>query len=42
LTKTLGRPENETFLLIPVGYPAEECWVPDLQRKGLEDICVFY
>jgi hypothetical protein len=28
--------------LIPVGYPAEECWVPDLQRKGLEDICVFY
>jgi hypothetical protein len=37
-----GRPENETFLLIPVGYPAEECWVPDLQRKGLEDICVFY
>lgn len=43
LTKTLGRPENEKpFLLIPVGYPAEECWVPDLQRKGLEDICVFY
>jgi iodotyrosine deiodinase len=43
LTKTLSRPENEKpFLLIPVGYPAEECWVPDLQRKGLEDICVFY
>jgi len=43
LTKTLERPENEKpFLLIPVGYPAEECWVPDLQRKGLEDICVFY
>ncbi|MEZ7499902.1 nitroreductase family protein [Flavobacterium sp. Arc3] len=43
LTKTLGRPDNEKpFLLIPVGYPAEECWVPDLQRKGLEDICVFY
>ena len=43
LTKTLARPENEKpFLLIPVGYPAEECWVPDLQRKGLEDICVFY
>jgi nitroreductase len=43
LTKTLNRPENEKpFLLIPVGYPAEECWVPDIQRKGLEDICVFY
>ncbi|CAM2910810.1 nitroreductase family protein [Flavobacterium frigoris] len=43
LTKTLNRPENEKpFLLIPVGYPAEDCWVPDIQRKGLEDICVFY
>lgn len=43
LTKTLNRPANEKpYLLIPVGYPAEECWVPDLQRKGLEDICVFY
>jgi nitroreductase len=43
LTKTLNRPENEKpFLLIPVGYPAEECWVPDIKRKGLEDICVFY
>jgi hypothetical protein len=29
LTKTLSRPENEKpFLLIPVGYPAEDCWVP--------------
>jgi iodotyrosine deiodinase len=43
LTKTLSRPENEKpFLLIPVGYPAEDCWVPDIKRKGLEDICVFY
>lgn len=43
LSKTLNRPENEKpFLLIPVGYPAEECWVPDIKRKELEDICVFY
>jgi iodotyrosine deiodinase len=43
ISKILNRPENEKpFLLIPVGYPAEECWVPDLQRKGLKDICVFY
>ena len=43
LTKTLNRPANEKpYLLIPVGYPAEECWVPDLKRKGLEDICIFY
>lgn len=43
LTKTLGRPDNEKpFLLIPVGYPAEDCWVPDIKRKGIEDICTFY
>lgn len=43
LSKTLNRPQNEKpFLLIPVGYPAEECWVPDIKRKELEDICVFY
>jgi iodotyrosine deiodinase len=43
LSKTLNRPENEKpYLLIPVGYPAEECWVPDIKRKELEDICVFY
>lgn len=43
LSKLLNRPENEKpFLLIPVGYPANECWVPDLQRKSLEEIAVFY
>lgn len=43
LSKILNRPENEKpFLLIPVGYPAEECWVPDLQRKPLEKISCWY
>ncbi|WP_016987966.1 nitroreductase family protein [Flavobacterium sp. ACAM 123] len=43
LTKTLCRPENEKpFLLIPVGYPAQDCWVPDIKRKTLDDICIFY
>lgn len=43
ISKILERPENEKpFLLIPVGYPADECWVPDLERKNLKDICVFY
>ena len=42
LTKILNRPENEKpFLLIPVGYPAEECWVPDLKRKSISEICVW-
>ena len=43
LTKLLGRPENEKpFLLIPVGLPAAECWVPDLKRKALEEVSVWY
>jgi nitroreductase len=43
LSKTLNRPENEKpYLLIPVGYPVKECWVPDLERKSLDEICVFY
>lgn len=43
LNKVLNRPENEKpFLLIPVGYPADECWVPDLQRKPLHKIACWY
>jgi iodotyrosine deiodinase len=43
LSKVLNRPENEKpFLLIPVGYAAEECWVPDLKRKELNAISTWY
>ncbi len=43
LTKILDRPAHEKpFLLIPVGYPAEECLVPQLTRKPLNDIAEFY
>lgn len=43
LTKILNRPANEKpFLLIPVGYPADECYVPKLERKKLEEIATFY
>jgi nitroreductase len=43
LEKILDRPENEkAFLLIPVGYPAEDAQVPDLKRKGLDEVAVFY
>ncbi|MEY3444171.1 MAG: hypothetical protein RLZZ519_2452 [Bacteroidota bacterium] len=43
LTKILGRPDNERpFLLIPVGYAAEDATVPDIRRKSLEEICVTY
>lgn len=43
LTKLLNRPENEKpFLLIPVGYAAEECLVPDIHRKKLNEVMVEY
>ena len=43
LSKLLERPENEKpFLLIPVGYPAADCWVPDLGRKELAEMAKFY
>lgn len=43
LSEVLQRPENERpFLLIPIGYPKEEVYVPDLKRKGLDEIAVFY
>jgi len=36
LREILGRPANEKpFLLIPVGYPAADCTVPDLPKKPL-------
>jgi nitroreductase len=43
LSTILKRPKNERpFLLIPVGYAAEDCMVPDLQRKPLELISEWY
>ena len=41
LAQILERPPNEKpFLLIPVGFPAEGCRVPDLARKPLDQIRV--
>jgi iodotyrosine deiodinase len=42
LSKILHRPENERpFLLIPVGYPADETYVPKLKRRDLNEVAVF-
>ena len=39
LQEILGRPKNEVpFVLIPVGYPAENAQVPDIKRKPLSEI----
>ncbi|MBK8521650.1 MAG: nitroreductase family protein [Chitinophagaceae bacterium] len=43
LCKILDRPANEKpFLLIPVGYAADACWVPDIQRKKLHEVSSWY
>jgi iodotyrosine deiodinase len=43
LGKLLGRPENERpYVLIPVGYPADDCRVPEeaLKKKPLDEIMI--
>lgn len=41
LGEILERPEHERpFLLIPVGYPAPDCRVPDITRKELDAVVV--
>jgi len=43
LSRVLDRPDNEkAYLLIPVGYPTADCTVPDLVRKSLEEVSVWY
>jgi len=43
LKDILERPENEkAFLLIPVGFPATNCLVPNINRKNLNEISKFY
>jgi iodotyrosine deiodinase len=43
LTKLLERPSNErAFLLLPIGYAKHPVYVPDLDRKPLKDVAVFY
>jgi iodotyrosine deiodinase len=43
LSKLLNRPENEKpFLLIPTGYVADDCTVPNLHRKPLSEVMIEY
>ena len=43
LGEILGRPKNErAFILFPVGYPAENASVPDLQRKNLSELATWH
>lgn len=43
LAKLLDRPSHEkAFILFPVGYPADEVFVPNIHRKALEEVSVFF
>jgi iodotyrosine deiodinase len=42
LNEILGRPKSERpFLLLVVGYPADNAHVPDIERKALQDYASF-
>ena len=43
LAELLNRPSNEkAFLLIPVGYAANDAMVPDIERKPIEEVMLKY
>ena len=43
LSEILNRPENEKpFLLLPVGYPAEEATVPIIEKKAMGEVAHFH
>ena len=43
LAKILNRPDNERpFLLLPVGFPESPAYVPNIKRKKMAEITVFY
>lgn len=43
LSKILERPANEKpFLLLPIGFPADDAKVPVLQKKTNEELIVWY
>jgi nitroreductase len=42
LSELLERPSNEApYILFPVGYPAADAVIPDLQRKPLDDLVIW-
>ena len=42
MNKILGRPQNEKpFLLLVVGYPAENAMVPDINKKELNEVTTY-
>lgn len=43
LSKILNRPSHEKpFLLLPIGFAAEDCHVPAIEKKSLMDFTVYF
>jgi nitroreductase len=43
LSQILERPSNERpYILFPVGFPAHDAEVPDIQRKALDEVSVWF
>ncbi|MGI9458007.1 MAG: nitroreductase family protein [Aeoliella sp.] len=43
LANILGRPANEKpYILFPIGYPALNARVPDIERRPLEEVAVWH
>jgi hypothetical protein len=43
LSEVLDRPANErAFLLVPVGYPKKDTYVPELSKKGAKEVIAYY
>ena len=43
LATLLDRPKNERpFLLLPVGYPAETVYVPDIKKKTQAEVIKWF
>jgi iodotyrosine deiodinase len=42
LNELLQRPDNEKpYILLVVGYPKEDCMVPNIRKKNLSEISSF-
>ncbi len=42
LNEICGRPESEkAYILLVAGYPAEDCTVPAISKKPLDEVCVW-
>lgn len=43
LAKVLDRPSNErAYILFPIGYPKDQVFVPNIERKGIDEVACFF